>query len=258
VLSAPIRLLKRSRAPKPLPPPSEDVPLNEGAELKIPSPNSHVEIAPWDPNHQLHSYYDALRDRLTTWFEARKMTHHPKLVAVTSCSKGAGVSTIATGLAASLSEVGGGSVLLVDMNHHKAAAHEFSQGKPQCALHEALEQEKRHGALVHQNLYVASGNGTPDGLPRAMPKRFAQLMPKMKASDYDYIIFDMPPISQTSVTGRLAGFMDIVLMVVEADKTNRDAAKRARTSLAESNPNLAAIINRTHSHVPSWLLHQDH
>ena len=46
-------------------------------------------------------------------------------------------------------------------------------------------------------------------------------MPKFKASDYDYIIFDMPHVSQTSVTPRLAGLMDMVLFVIEAEKTRR-------------------------------------
>ena len=52
-------------------------------------------------------------------------------------------------------------------------------------------------------------------------------MPKLKASDYDYIIFDMPPVSQTSVTARLAGLMDMVLLVIESEKTDRDVVQQA-------------------------------
>jgi anion-transporting ArsA/GET3 family ATPase len=44
-------------------------------------------------------------------------------------------------------------------------------------------------------------------------------VPKLKASNYDYIIFDMPPVTQTSLTSRLARFMDMVLLVVESEKT---------------------------------------
>ena len=49
-------------------------------------------------------------------FPANRMTHKPKLVAVTDCSRRAGASTLAGGLAAALSETGDGKVLLVDMN----------------------------------------------------------------------------------------------------------------------------------------------
>ena len=202
-------------------------------------------------------YFDSLRDRLMTWFDARNLTHKPKLVAITSCSKAAGVSSIATGLAASLSQIGSGSVLLVDMDHDKAAAHPFLDGKPACALHDALELQKPEGALALQNLYVASGNGAPDNLPKAMPKRFAHLMPKMKASDYDYIIFDMPPINQTSVTPRLANHMDMVLIVIEAEATRREAVKRGMAALVESKAPVATVMNKTRSYIPSWLQHDD-
>ena len=89
-----------------------------------------------------------------------------------------------------------------------------------------------------------------------MPKRFNLLVPKLKASDYDYIIFDMPPINQLSVTPRLARFMDMVLLVVESGKTDREAVKRAGALLAESKSNVAAVLNKNRNYIPRWL-HRD-
>ncbi len=110
-------------------------------------------------------------------------------------AKGAGVSTISAGLAASLSETGDGRVLLVDMNRENGAAQQFVRGKAECKLDDALVSEKRDNALVQENLYVVSEGAGADNLPRILPKRFASLVPKLKASDYDYIIFDMPPVT---------------------------------------------------------------
>ena len=77
----------------------------------------NLEIAPWSPSNAMRSFYEALRDRIVVHFEVRNITRNPKLVAVTSANRGAGVTTIAMGLAASLSrETGEGNVLLVDMN----------------------------------------------------------------------------------------------------------------------------------------------
>src|SRR5439155_11335945 len=125
-------------------------------------PNGN-ELAPWDPNHSLHPYYETLRDRLLHYFQVKGMTHKPKLVAITSCGKGSGVTTLASGLAASLSETGDGNVLLVDMNQQKGKAQHFFHGRLNCGLDDALESEKRAGALVQENLYVVSegrnGNG---------------------------------------------------------------------------------------------------
>jgi uncharacterized protein involved in exopolysaccharide biosynthesis/Mrp family chromosome partitioning ATPase len=212
-----------------------------------------TEIAPWDEKHELHPYSEALRDRLVTFFDTRGMTHKPKLIALTSCSAGAGVTTLAAGLAASLSETGEGNVLLVDMNFEQGAAHPFFKGKPACGLADVLDHENRDAARVQSNLYIANGSGSDEERPRILPKRFAHLLPKLQASDYDYIIFDMPPITQTSLTTRLAGFMDFVCLVVEGEKTSRDWVKHASDLLIESKVNIGAVLNKHRSYVPEWL-----
>ena len=207
----------------------------------------------------LRPFFEALRDRLMGFFEIKNLTHKPKLVAITSCREGSGVSTFASGLAASLSETGDGNVLLVDMCQRNGAPRHFLGGNLNCGLDEALEGERRDGAFVQDNLYVVSESGNGDAranqgkLARILPKRFTNLVPKLKASDYDYIIFDMPPINQLSVTPRIAKFMDIVLLVIESEKTDRDVLKRAITLLAESKPNLGAVLNKRRTYVPKVL-----
>ena len=86
--------------------------------------------------------------------------------------------------------------------NQQGAAHQFYQGDLACGLDDALEAGKRGSALVQDNLYVATETTNNDRLPQALPKRFKHLVPRLKASDYDYIIFDLPPISQVSVTCR--------------------------------------------------------
>jgi polysaccharide biosynthesis transport protein len=228
---------------------------NGGATVEV---NGSSAVAPWDDGHSLRAFHEALRDRLVTYFEVRNLTHKPKLVAVTSCSQGSGVTTLAAGLAATLSETGDGNVLLVDMNVHNGAAHPFFKGKPSCPLADALEGEKREDAMVGDRLWVASAgrNANGDKLPRILPKRFSQLMPKLKASDYDYIIFDMPAVSQTSVTPRLSSYMDMTLLVLESEKTDREVVKRATALLNESKANVTAVLNKTRNYVPKGL-HQE-
>jgi Mrp family chromosome partitioning ATPase len=230
------------------PPPSEDLPVI--------APAGNDSPAPWESSHALHAFWDALRDRLITYFELKNLTHKPKLVALTSCASGSGVSTIASGLAASLSETGEGNVLLVEMNTAQGSAHQFSKGKLTCGLDDALEADKRDNALVQENLYVVKESTNGAKVPRVLPKRFNDLVPRLKASDYDYIIFDMPPVSQISVTPRLARFMDMVLMVVESEKTDQDVVKKATSWLTESKANVGIVLNKSKSYVPKRL-HQE-
>lgn len=224
-----------------------------GAEqTKASGKPSGGQIAPWETRHGLGVYYEALRDRLVTYFEINNMAHKPKLVAVTSCSRGAGVTSTAAGLAATLSETGTGNVLLCDMNL-EGAAHPFYKGKAACGLSDALDSGKRDPALIGENLYLASLNGTTEKLPRVLPKRFTNLVPKLKMSDYDYIIFDMPAISQTSITPRVAAFMDLVLLVIESGKTNCYVVEQAESMLAESQVKPKAVLNKYRRYVPQWL-----
>lgn len=217
--------------------------------------NRALQVVSLEKNPALQPFYEALRDRLVVYFEVRNLTHKPKLVAVTGADPGSGVSTVATGLAASLSETGDGNVLLVDMNLEGGAAQQFYKGKPGCGLDVALDTATKENALVRENLYVVSGevNANSHKLPQILPRRFASLVPKLKASDFDYIIFDMPPVTQTSITSRLSGFMDMVLLVIESEKSDREVVRRANALLTESGATVSAVLNKTRKYVPERL-----
>ncbi|HLX72675.1 MAG TPA: Wzz/FepE/Etk N-terminal domain-containing protein [Verrucomicrobiae bacterium] len=206
--------------------------------------------------HPLRRFYEGLRDRLVVYFEVKNLPHKPKLVGVTSCARGAGVSSIATGVAASLSETGEGNVLLVDMNVEGGAAQHFHKGKPNCGLDSALKAETRENALIRENLYVATESMRGEELPQVLPKRFAGLISKIRSSDYDYIIFDMPPVAETTATFRAARLMDMMLLVIEAEKTNQDVVQRVVSLLAESKANVSVVLNKTQTYVPTRL-HQE-
>jgi uncharacterized protein involved in exopolysaccharide biosynthesis len=150
----------------------------------------------------LRPFCEAIRDRLSLFFEATNLARKPKLIAVTSLSKNAGVSTLAAGLAETLSEAGENKVLLVD--------------EPM------------------------------------VPKRFYRLMSQYKESALDYVIFDMPSIGDTTSTLPMAGFMDKVLLVVEAAKSGRETVKRAYTQLS-AKTDVSVIFNKSRSYGPKWL-----
>jgi len=205
------------------------------------------------PPQLLYHFHETLRDRLIAYFESINLTHKPKLVAVTGLARRSGVTTVAAGLAQCLSETGEGNVLLVDMTAGHGSAQQFFKGQKVCGLDELLHT--RNNALIQEKLYVVQESSNSENLSRNLPQRFTKLVPQLKASDFDYIIFDMPPVSQISVTPRLASFMDMVLMVVESEKTNRDVVERASALLAQSKTNVGAVLNKTRSYVPKALYH---
>jgi polysaccharide biosynthesis transport protein len=224
-------------------------PVNGNASTALAAPQSQ-DHPPLDP------FYETLRDRLISYFESINLTHKPKLVAVTGLGQNAGVTTTAASLARSFSETGEGNVLLVDMTQGQGSAQHFHKGKSMDGLEQMFLFDSKSRAQVHDNLYVVSESPNNARLAKGMPHRFNQMLPRLKASDFDYIIFDMPAVSQISVTPRIAGAMDMVLMVLESEKTDRDTAQRAAALLKQSNPNVGAILNKSKSYVPASL-HQD-
>jgi len=210
-------------------------------------------VAPWDMTHVMRPYFEALRDRLMLFFQLQNVNHKPKLVAVTGCAEGAVATTIAAGLASALSEVGEGNVLLVDLNFGRGAVHPFFRGEPTRTLDKALDPAARDESRVQERLYLASGRPEEGEMSSPLPKRLSTLMPKMRASDYEYIVFDMPPISETSATVALAAHMDKTLLVIEAERTHRHEATQAFDKLREYKADVMGILNKHHSKEPRWL-----
>src|SRR5438094_3889108 len=112
-------------------------------------------LAHWEAGHFMRRYCDAIRDRLGLYFELNHLTHKPKLVGVASFSEAAGTSTLAAGLAASLSEMNDGKVLLVDVNLGPQEVHPFFKGKPAYPLNAALKPDGSI-ASASENLYLAT------------------------------------------------------------------------------------------------------
>jgi len=228
------------------------LPNGTSPHVKAPAPR-HSNLAPWDGRHFIRPYCDAIRDRLGLYFELNNLTHKPKLVGVAGFSDAAGASTLAAGLASSLSETNEDKVLLVDVSLGPEEVHPFFKGKPAYSLAAAL-QPRTDISSASDNLYLATvASSTSGGLAQVGLKKFFDMMPNMKASDFDYIIFDMPPLHQTSPTWGMAAFMDKLLLVVEAEKNNRDVIRRGYAKLTAERPNLAVVLNKTRSYVPTLL-----
>ena len=205
----------------------------------------------WDAEHPLRRYIDGLRDATLTHFGGDP--HKPKLIGITSCGEDSGVTSIAAGLAGALSETGDGNVLLLNLNYEAEAAHPFYRGELACCLTDALELDKRVNGKVLQNLYVATAGNPNDPATQSLPKQLARVVPKLRVCDYDYIVFDLPPTTPTTMTARLAGMMDLVILVVESEKDTHETVKQAGKLLARSKAPVSAVLNKVRNPVPKWL-----
>jgi uncharacterized protein involved in exopolysaccharide biosynthesis/Mrp family chromosome partitioning ATPase len=227
---------------------------NGKASALVPKEAERKNLAPWAADHFIRPYCEAIRDRIGLFFELNNSTHRPKLVGVTGFSEAAGASTLAAGLAAALSETGDGKVLLVDVNLGPQDVHSFFRGKPAYSLSTAL-QPAGSGAMdsAAENLYLATVAPPNAGPAQLGLKKFFDLMPNLKASDFDYVIFDMPPLGQTSPTLGMAPFMDKLLVMVSAGKDNRETVKRGYKALIAGRDNVSVLLNKVRDYAPKWM-----
>jgi capsular exopolysaccharide synthesis family protein len=197
-------------------------------------------------------YYQALWARLFATAGAEP----PQALGVTSCTRGEGVSTIAMNLAVAAAAQPNHRVLLVEANlqHPVLARWLNAESRPGLADLLSLGCDARHA--VHRThipeLFLLPA-GAPETVANADLASLPSLLSDLKVS-FDSIVFDLPPAESTSLALPLAGLLDGVVLVIEAERVPLETARRARDLLAQSRAVLSGVVlNKRREHLPRWL-----
>jgi Mrp family chromosome partitioning ATPase len=201
----------------------------------------------------LGPYVATLRDRVVKAMDPA--AHRPHLIGVTGCAPGSGVSTLAAGLAVTLASSGDGRVLLVDAHVGPSADNRVFGTTPTSGALDIRVEGQSCTSVVQPNLYFLSTQPPRDAAdPVNVLQGFADLVTHVSETPYDFVVFDMPPVSDTSLTPRVAGAMAHVILVIRAETIRREAALRASQLLARSGGKvLGAVLNMRKFYVPNWL-----
>lgn len=235
------------------PEPTRLLPAHETGEQAAPSsrPQAVPQCGSWAFQAELSPYYEALRDRVLRSVDRANST--VCLLGVTSCTPQAGVTTVAAGLAMSLARNGDGRVLFVDatrLNHGTRGL----DGLPRLA--EILTDKHGRTTIMQPNLFVLSAAEVHSNIPPISPSlRIEDILQRMREERrYDLVVFDLPPVTPTSPTLRIAGLLDSVILVVEAERVPRGRARRARRLLSEAHAKvIGTVFSKTRSYLPEWL-----
>lgn len=97
-------------------------------------------------------------------------------------------------------------------------------------------------ATAVSNLSVlTSGPVPPNPAEILSSKRMSEILARLQ-NEADYILIDTPPIIAVTDAAVLASRVDGVLLVVNAGKTRRDLAIKARDILRQVNANLLGVV----------------
>lgn len=179
------------------------------------------------------------------------------MLGITSCHRGEGVSTVASHLAVAAATGGGLPVLLVDANLSRPMIHRIFPVVQSPGWSEVLA-DPPGVALAIQPSGVKNLSVLPAGRSNQQkwPSDVGAISAVLKGftADFELAIFDLPAVGQTNAAVRLAGLLDGVLLVVEAERVRHEVAQRTRELLRRANVNLlGAVLNKRRQHVPAWL-----
>jgi Mrp family chromosome partitioning ATPase len=107
--------------------------------------------------------------------------------------------------------------------------------------------------MVDNLRVITSGNPHPNPVNIFRSDFFDSWIDQMKGQG-DWVLFDSPPPNMYSDSIALAGKVDGVVLVVQAEKTRVKVIQNTRDLLENGGGNiLGVVLNKRHFHIPDWL-----
>jgi len=176
-----------------------------------------------------------------------------RIVLLSSCNSGEGVTTIATGLASLATNVLEHRTLLVSMNseaHHKPAASLADVAGGKAAIGNAIVAPGASG-MPFDSACLTFSDTVGDLL--AYQSELKQLLSTLR-SQYRFILFHFSGILNDPAGVALSRLTDGVVLVIEAERTRAPAAKQAIRYIMEKGGNIIGItFNKRRFYIPRWL-----
>ena len=169
-----------------------------------------------------------------------------KKILITGANPSCGKSTISANLAVALSQTGS-KVLVIDSDLRKPMLHYFfdlprEPGLSNLLINENLKAQDVVQATGVENLFVLTSGPIPP-YPSEMlaSAKMHNLVDQLK-EQFEYIVFDSPPVIAVTDASILAGLADGTIMVLDHGRVTREEAVMAAEQLHKVNANLIGTI----------------
>jgi Mrp family chromosome partitioning ATPase len=179
----------------------------------------------------------------------------PRLVVFCGIEEENGSGSVCAGAGRAIALLGAKSVCLVDANVRTSPlSHVFGvdsaipfPGKPASFREQCL--------LIDRNLYFASTDMLFDSRGALLSVPDLKLRLKQLQDTFDYVLIDAPGSSVCGDATALGQLTDAVILVIEANRTRRNNARRAKETLEASGVRLLGTVLRNQScPIPGRLL----
>ncbi|HOW86838.1 MAG TPA: polysaccharide biosynthesis tyrosine autokinase [Candidatus Aminicenantes bacterium] len=190
-----------------------------------------IELVPhYFPNSRLAESYRSIRTALLL----SSADHPVKTLAVTSALPGEGKTVTTSNLAVTLAQ-SGKTVVVVDADLRRPRQHRIFKVKNTFGLTTYLTDSVPVKDVIKSteipNLFLVNAGPIPPNPAELLGSEKMARFIRMMAEECDYLIFDLPPMLEISDALVLGAKVDGMVLVVQGDKTSREALKKSRERL---------------------------
>ncbi|MBP7217114.1 MAG: CpsD/CapB family tyrosine-protein kinase [Candidatus Omnitrophica bacterium] len=212
-------------------------------------------VAFHDPHSTVSEQYRILRTNLQGL-----ATHKPlKVFALTSATHGEGKTITSLNLAISMAhDLDKKHILLVDADLRRGRLSKYLGITAETGLAEVLTNGSNpDDALLNigvKDLTVLPAGKVPHNPAELLGSAKFKSLIALLRNKYDYVIFDTPPIIPVTDAGVLAAQTDGVVMVIQANRTQKSVVQHAETLLKQAQAKmLGYILTNVQYHVPDYI-----
>lgn len=217
-------------------------------------PDPHV-VAFWEKGSEYAAQFRALRTKLL----APSSRRIPRVIVITSGSRGEGKTTTATNLAVTFAEGEQARVLIVDADVYRPAVHRMLGVQAAKGINHVLNRDMDLRGVLYRTT-IPNLDVLPAAADRTAPcsetdfDAYGPELFRRLRGYYDYIFIDTPPAISTSHAAVIGRHSDGVILVVRAERTPRQVVQRALQELKAGGAEvIGCILTHMRHHIPRWL-----
>ena len=166
-------------------------------------------------------------------------------VVVTSPNPGEGKSTIAANLAVVFAQQGK-RVLLIDSDLRKPTVHYTFHIENHIGLTNILTRqatlEKAVKTTTQENLWVLTSGPIPPNPSELLGSKAMNALLEKAKNEYDFVIFDSPPVLAVTDTQILSNLTDGTVLVISSGNTKADSAKKTKELLESAKARILGVV----------------
>jgi len=216
----------------------------------------HV-VAYFDPASPIAEQYRILRTNLQAMSDKKTPS---KVVTITSSIHGEGKTITSINLGVTFAhDLGKNSILLVDADMRKGTMSrtlglEASKGLSDLLMNGMAVEETLLRVSGIENLHVLPAGSRPHNPAELLGSAKLKSIISDLRKNYDYVIFDAPPVIPVTDAGVLAVQTDGVIMVAQAGRTQRGVIIHAQDRLNTIKARvLGYVLTNIEYHIPEYI-----